>query len=162
MGVVSCVIAEGEKHVPGARKTRHPNGIGDADARISILLPKDIDRQLRALSASTGTSVSKIVRAWIVEKLQMDELPLTDGETEPDPAFCRAAYFSQEQLTDRGWTAGLIDTLLGEPEQTRANHFRVGLMQKYWSRTRVEEIETTVAFADRKIRKGKRGRRPSR
>jgi hypothetical protein len=77
-------------------------------------------------------------------------------------AFCRSDYYTQEQLTQRGWTAGLIETLLGDPEQTRANRFRRGLMQKYWSCSRVEEIETTVAFADGKIRKGKRGRRPSR
>jgi predicted DNA-binding protein len=56
--------------MPAARRKITPNGVTEGDARISILLPKRIDRQLRALSASTGTSVSKIVRAWIVEKLR--------------------------------------------------------------------------------------------
>jgi len=64
--------------MPAARRKITSNGIGVADARISILLPTKIDRQLRALSASTGTSISKIVRAWITEKLR-------DGSTDQEP-----------------------------------------------------------------------------
>jgi len=55
--------------MPRFRKT-HPDGVGEGDARISILLPKQIDRQLRALAASRGSAVSPIIREWIVEKLR--------------------------------------------------------------------------------------------
>jgi predicted DNA-binding protein len=64
--------------MPGVRKPR-PGSIADSDARIALLLPKEVDRQLRALSASTGTSVSKIVRAWIVEKLAEIDHPSGDA-----------------------------------------------------------------------------------
>jgi predicted DNA-binding protein len=63
--------------MPGARKPR-PGSIAVSDARIAILLPTEVDRQLRALSARRGTSVSKIVREWITEKLR-------EGSTDQEP-----------------------------------------------------------------------------
>jgi hypothetical protein len=52
----------------GMRKPRM-NGVGVADTKITIALPKDIDRQLRALAARRGQKITPIVREWIIETL---------------------------------------------------------------------------------------------
>jgi hypothetical protein len=52
----------------GKRKIT-PLGVGDADTRVAVLLPKEIDRQLRALAARRNSAVAPIIREWIIEKL---------------------------------------------------------------------------------------------
>jgi hypothetical protein len=52
----------------GIRKVRS-TGVGDADTRITVLVPREIARQLRALAAARGSPVAPIVRTWITEKL---------------------------------------------------------------------------------------------
>jgi hypothetical protein len=50
----------------GTRKFKDP---AETAVKLTLLLPEDMDRQLRALAASRGDRVGPIVRAWIVEKL---------------------------------------------------------------------------------------------
>jgi hypothetical protein len=57
-----------KEHRSGMRKPRM-NGVGVADTKITIALPKDIDRQLRALAARRGQKITPIVREWIIETL---------------------------------------------------------------------------------------------
>jgi predicted DNA-binding protein len=54
--------------VPGVRKI-NPEGVGVADTRVAVLLPKDVGRQLRALAARRNSAVAPIIREWIIEKL---------------------------------------------------------------------------------------------
>jgi hypothetical protein len=54
--------------MPGVRKIK-PNGVGVADTRVAVLLPKDVGRQLRALAARRNSAVAPIIREWIIEKL---------------------------------------------------------------------------------------------
>jgi len=53
----------------GKRKIT-PSGVGDADTRVAVLLPKGVDRQLRALAARRNSAVAPIIREWIIEKLR--------------------------------------------------------------------------------------------
>jgi hypothetical protein len=54
--------------MPGVRKIKQ-TGVGDADTRVSVVLPKEVGRQLRALPARRNSAVAPIVREWIIEKL---------------------------------------------------------------------------------------------
>lgn len=55
--------------------------------------------------------------------------------------------FTQAQLKDRGWSNGLIDTLLGSPDKTARNPvFRSKAPVKLWSRSRVEVAELRPEF----------------
>jgi hypothetical protein len=58
----------------GVRKIRE---IAEDTVKLTILVPKDVDRRLRALAASRRGGVGPIVREWIMEKLR---------EAEPDTA----------------------------------------------------------------------------
>jgi len=55
--------------LPGKRKIT-PSGVGDADSRVAVLLPKEVGRQLRALAARQNSAVAPIIREWIIEKLR--------------------------------------------------------------------------------------------
>jgi hypothetical protein len=55
--------------LPGKRKIT-PSGVGDADTRVAVLLPKEVGRQLRALAARRNSAVAPIIREWIIEKLR--------------------------------------------------------------------------------------------
>jgi restriction system protein len=64
--------------------------------------------------------------------------------------------FSQAELKDRGWSLGLIRTLLGPPDKTTTNPvFRSKLPVKLWERSRVEEAETRPEFI---VNRGRRDR----
>jgi hypothetical protein len=51
----------------GTRKYSRPI---DEDVKFTMLLPPDLDRQLRMLAARRGQPVGPIVREWITEKLR--------------------------------------------------------------------------------------------
>jgi predicted DNA-binding protein len=50
----------------GTRKFNDPT---ETNAKITLLLPADLDQQLRALAARRGSPVGPMVREWITEKL---------------------------------------------------------------------------------------------
>jgi hypothetical protein len=52
--------------MPGTRKF---NAVDDDTTKVTIIVPKDIDRQLRMLAARQGSGVGPLVRVWIAEKL---------------------------------------------------------------------------------------------
>ena len=79
--------------MPGKRKIT-PSGVGDADTRVAVLLPKDVGRQLRALAARRNSAVAPILREWIIEKLA--------SEASPPPGGCVARIIAGE--LDRGHT----------------------------------------------------------
>lgn len=70
--------------MPGVRKIK-PEGVGDADTRIAVLVPKEIGRQLRALAARRNSAVAPMVREWIIEKLTEagSSAPATRKRTAP-------------------------------------------------------------------------------
>ena len=53
--------------------TRKYNPVDEDTTKVTIIVPKGIDRQLRILAARRGQPVGPIVREWIVEKLQKAE-----------------------------------------------------------------------------------------
>jgi hypothetical protein len=54
----------------GTRKFKDP---AETDVKLTLLLPPDVDRQLRALAARRGDRVGPIVREWIIEGLREAE-----------------------------------------------------------------------------------------
>jgi hypothetical protein len=49
--------------------TRKYRPVDETTAKLTIVVSKDLDRQLRMLAARRGSGVGPMVRAWIVEKL---------------------------------------------------------------------------------------------
>jgi hypothetical protein len=47
----------------------HYRNSDDKKARLTIVVPVDVDEQLRRLAAKRSTGVNPIVRDWIIEKL---------------------------------------------------------------------------------------------
>jgi hypothetical protein len=68
--------------MPGVRKMK-PEGVDDADTRVSVLLPRDIGRQLRALAARRNSAVAPILRQWITEKLAAEDVSRPGRDTPP-------------------------------------------------------------------------------
>jgi hypothetical protein len=54
----------------GMSGTRKFNDPAETDVKIAILVPRDFDRQLRALAARRGDRVGPIIRGWIIKKLR--------------------------------------------------------------------------------------------
>jgi plasmid stability protein len=52
--------------------TRKYNPVDEDTAKLTIIVPKDIDRQLRVVAARHGSGVGPLVREWIVEKLDIE------------------------------------------------------------------------------------------
>ena len=51
------------------------------------------------------------------------------------------------ELLRRGWTQGLIEKLLGAPDQLERNpHYRGGPKMRLYARTRVLQAEASAAF----------------
>jgi len=46
------------------------NSAGEDTTKFTVVVPKDIDRQLRMLAARQGSGVGPMVRGWIAEKLR--------------------------------------------------------------------------------------------
>jgi len=42
----------------------------DETVKITLMVPVDVDRQLRVLAARRGIGVGPVIREWIVEKLR--------------------------------------------------------------------------------------------
>jgi hypothetical protein len=59
----------------------HYRNSDDKKARLTIILPVEVDEQLRRLAAQRGTAVNPIVRDWIIEKLR--EVRISPGKTSP-------------------------------------------------------------------------------
>jgi hypothetical protein len=60
------------------------------------------------------------------------------------------AFLSLTGLKARGWTAGLITSLLGAPDQLAANpHYRAAAPMRLYRRERVEAVEASAAWAAR-------------
>lgn len=58
------------------------------------------------------------------------------------------------ELIERGWSEGLIDQLLGEPHETRANPRNRGWPRmKLYRRDAVEAFEQTTAFVAHQVRR---------
>jgi hypothetical protein len=53
----------------GTRKFNDPT---EVNVPLTLLLPANLDRQLRALASRRGQPVGAVVRAWITEKLAED------------------------------------------------------------------------------------------
>jgi hypothetical protein len=53
------------------------SGVGVADTRMAVVLPKEVGRQLRALAARRNSAVAPILRDWIIEKLAPEGLTST-------------------------------------------------------------------------------------
>jgi hypothetical protein len=53
--------------------TRRFNSVDEDTTKVTIIVPKDIDRQLRMLAARQGSGVGPMVRAWIADKLHEAE-----------------------------------------------------------------------------------------
>jgi hypothetical protein len=56
--------------MPGTRKY---NPVDEDTTKVTIIVPKDIDRQLRMLAARQGSPVGPMIREWIAEKLKAAE-----------------------------------------------------------------------------------------
>jgi hypothetical protein len=52
--------------MPGTRRYNDPE---PTTAKLTLALPMDLDRRLRALAARRGISVGPMIRGWLVEKL---------------------------------------------------------------------------------------------
>ena len=50
--------------------TRRFNAPDETAVKLTLLVPVDLDRQLRALVARQGMGVGPLVRQWIAEKLR--------------------------------------------------------------------------------------------
>jgi hypothetical protein len=62
------------------------------------------------------------------------------------------------ELLRRGWTQGLIEKLLGKPDQLTANpHHRSGPKMRLYARTRVLQAESSSDF--RAVQEGREARR---
>jgi hypothetical protein len=57
--------------------TRRFNDPAAATVKLTVAIPVDLDRQLRALAARQGIGVSPMIREWVLEKLR------AAPETEP-------------------------------------------------------------------------------
>ncbi|MEU0411664.1 hypothetical protein ABZ307_28120 [Streptomyces griseorubiginosus] len=71
---------------------------------------------------------------------------MTTYERDPDPRAHRT-HLSAAGLRARGWTAGMIRRLLGEPDLRRANpYFRTAPPTRLYSVERVEAVERSEEF----------------
>jgi hypothetical protein len=58
-------------------------------------------------------------------------------------------FFSKKDLLKRGWSGGLIDQLLGEPDWRSPNpHFENAAPMLCWKQDRVLAAENTPAFQE--------------
>jgi hypothetical protein len=55
--------------MPGTRKY---NSVDEDTAKLTIVVPKYLDRQLRMLAARRGDRVGPMVRTWIADKLDIE------------------------------------------------------------------------------------------
>lgn len=68
-------------------------------------------------------------------------------------------YFSLANLKGRGWTASLIKCFLDQPDKTKVNPFyKSASPQKLYLVSRVEEIEKSQEFQEKKLIASKRSR----
>ncbi|MFF7275845.1 hypothetical protein [Streptomyces griseorubiginosus] len=71
---------------------------------------------------------------------------MTTGEQDQDTRG-RGTYLSAAGLRARGWTAGMVRRLLGEPDLRRANpYFRTAPPTRLYSVERVEAVERSEEF----------------
>lgn len=52
--------------MPGFRKYNDPD---EKTVKLTLLVPVDLDRQLRTLSAGRGIGVGPMIREWLIEKV---------------------------------------------------------------------------------------------
>lgn len=57
----------------------HYRSSDEQKARLTIILPVEVEQQLRRLAAQRGSAVNPLVREWIIEKL--DEAKISPGST---------------------------------------------------------------------------------
>lgn len=55
--------------MPGTRQFRDPD---ETTVKLTLAVPKDLDRQLRALAARQGIGVGPLVRGWIEKELMTE------------------------------------------------------------------------------------------
>lgn len=65
--------------------------------------------------------------------------------------YQRDELLSATELRERGWTESMIKRILGDPDDTRPNprYKHAGHPMRFWSRARVDQIETTDEFRER-------------
>jgi hypothetical protein len=63
--------------------TRKFNSVDEDTTKVTIVVSRDLDRQLRVLAASRGQPVGPMVRAWIAEKLKQAERAYRSGPGDP-------------------------------------------------------------------------------
>jgi hypothetical protein len=51
----------------------HYRNSDDKKARLSIVVPVEVEQQLRRLVAKRGSAINPIVRDWIIEKLAISK-----------------------------------------------------------------------------------------
>jgi hypothetical protein len=66
------------------------------------------------------------------------------------------AFFSRKDLTKRGWSRGLIDRILGDPDWRSPNpHFENAAPMLCWKQDRVLAAENAPAFQEHRSRNQK-------
>ena len=89
--------------------------------------------------------------------LEAVSVALSQSRDIEDPTIIRTrVMFTQAQLKERGWSKGLIEKLLGPPDQTARNPvYRSKAPVKLWHRLRVEESEKDLEFIAHQHRRDK-------
>lgn len=66
-------------------------------------------------------------------------------------------FYTKSQLKEKGWTKGLIEKFLPEPDKTKKNpHYRSGPPMQLYLSEKVEQVESTAEFGEAKEKASKR------
>lgn len=66
-------------------------------------------------------------------------------------------FLGLSELKERGWSATMIENLLGEPDKRVKNpRYRKASPMRFYSTSRVDSVESSAPFADRKKKAAKR------
>jgi len=63
--------------------TRKYNSVDEDTTKLTVVVPKDLDQQLRALASRRGSGVGPMVREWIIKEARAADLLIRQrGDTE--------------------------------------------------------------------------------
>jgi len=91
--------------MPGTRKY---GSVDETTAKLTVIVPLDIDRELRALAARQGIAVGPMIRGWISGKLKEAERAYRSGQGDLTIAWDKDKHAEMvghiQALIDRGVT----------------------------------------------------------